>query len=246
MLGRLIHVLSHLTLHGNRDQVVPVQAVDTDVVVVEQLPQLGCDRQPDFVDAGEPVEPRSELLNGLELGSPRRHLRVVLGGLDRHARLGCERRQRVELVVGPLTRPVVVDVEQAQQLGAVEERRRADRVEALLHDGGADTRAARVIPIVPREHRSPSLHGHGGQGRLREIANGGQVPAGQATGDRRHELAISLAEHDRGAVAPEQHHRVVDQAGQDLFEVQLAAYVLGHSTQCIKSVHLLDRLVEKA
>ena len=59
-------------------------------------------------------------------------------------------------------------------------------------------------------------------------------------------MAISLAEHDRGAVAPEQHHRVVDQAGQDLFEVQLAADVLGHSTQCIKSVHLLDRLVEKA
>ena len=40
----------------------------------------------------------------------------------------------------PRVRLVVVDVEQAEQLRAVHERRRAQRVEALLDDGGAHVR----------------------------------------------------------------------------------------------------------
>ena len=38
----------------------------------------------------------------------------------------------------PLVRLVVVDVEQPEELVAVEERRRADRVEPLLDDRGPD------------------------------------------------------------------------------------------------------------
>ena len=78
-----------------------LEPVDPDVVIVDELAELGRDRRADLAHAGQAVEPGAELLDGLELGGPGRHLAVVLGGLDRDLGLGREGRERVELVVGP-------------------------------------------------------------------------------------------------------------------------------------------------
>ncbi len=111
LLGGLVDVLADLTLHGDRDQVLALEPVDPDVVVVDQLPKLGRDREADLADARQPRQADAELLDRLELGCPGRHLLEVLGVLDRHRRLGRERGHRVELVVGPVVGRVVVDVE---------------------------------------------------------------------------------------------------------------------------------------
>ena len=138
LLGRLVDVLADLALHRDRDQVLADEPVDPDVVVVDELAQLGRDREADLAVARQPRQADAELLDRLELGRPGRHLLEVLGVLDRDRRLRREGGHRLELVVGPVVRRVVVDVQQAEQLGAVEQRRRADRVEALLDDGRPD------------------------------------------------------------------------------------------------------------
>ena len=142
-------------------------------------------------DARQVAEAGAELLDRLELGRPGRHLLEVLGGPDGDAGLGRQGRDRVELVVGPGVRLVVVDVEQAEQLGAVHERRRADRVEALLDDGRPDIGAARVVAVAGREQRSA-----GGDGRGRQ---------GAASGSRPHRCRGRPADRPRlaaGTVAP--------------------------------------------
>jgi len=50
-------------------------------------------------------------------------------------------------------RRVVIDVEQAKHVGSVEERRRADRVVALLDDRRPDVLAARVLAVATGEQR---------------------------------------------------------------------------------------------
>ena len=171
LVGRLVDVLADLALHRDRDEVVADEPVDAGVVVVDQLAQLGRDRLADLGDARQPVQPRAELLDRLELGGPRRHPLEVLGGLDRHARLGRQRPDGVELVRRPVVRPVVVDVEQAEEVRAVHQRRRAQRVEAFLDDGGADVLAARVVAVVDREQRLEGGHRGRRQRSLREVAD---------------------------------------------------------------------------
>ena len=148
LVRRLVDVLADLALHRDRDEVLALDAIDADVVVVDELAQLGGDGQADLAHAREVVEPRAELLDRLELGGPGRHLLEVLGGPDRDAGLGRERGDGLELVGDPGMRRVVVDVEHAEQLGAVHQRRRAHRVEALLDDRGADVGAARIVAVV--------------------------------------------------------------------------------------------------
>ena len=48
LLRRLVDVLADLALHRDRDQVVAAEAIDADVVVVDQLAELGRDRQADL------------------------------------------------------------------------------------------------------------------------------------------------------------------------------------------------------
>ena len=108
LLRRLVDVLADAALHGDGQQVLVVEPVDADVVVVDELAELGGDRLADLLDARQAAEPRAELLDRLELGRPRRQLGVVPGGLDRDRRLGRERVHRLELVVGPGVRLVVV------------------------------------------------------------------------------------------------------------------------------------------
>ena len=154
LVGRLVDVLADLSEHGHRDQVRADQPVDPGIVVVDQLAELAGDRLADLGHARQPAEACPELLDRLELGRPCRHPLVVLGGPDRDARLGRKRTDGVELVVGPVVRPVVVDVEHPEQVGAVEERRGAQRVEAFLDDRRADAFAARVVAVADREQRA--------------------------------------------------------------------------------------------
>ena len=102
LVGRLVDVFADLALHRDRDELVADEAVDAGVVVVDQLAQLGRDRLADLGDARQLVQPCPELLDRLELGGPRRHPLEVLGGLDRHARLGRQRPDGVELVRRPV------------------------------------------------------------------------------------------------------------------------------------------------
>ena len=104
---------------------------------------------------GQAVQPGPELLDRLQLGRPGRHLLEVLGGPDRDAGLGRERRHRLELVVASRVRLVVVDVEQAEQRGR---RRAAARVQIVSKPSwttAARTSApARVVAVVDGEQRS--------------------------------------------------------------------------------------------
>ena len=79
LLGRLVHVLADPALHRDRHEVVAVQPVDADVVVVDELAELGRDRVADLLDARQAVEARAERLDRLELGRPGRELGVVRG-----------------------------------------------------------------------------------------------------------------------------------------------------------------------
>ena len=133
------------------EQLVAGDPVDADVVIVDQLPELGRDREPDLIDLAQPVEPRTQLLDRLELGRPRRHPVVVLRGADRHAGLRCELCHGLELVLRPLVGPVVVDVQHAEELPAIEQRSDADRVEALPDDVCPDVGSARIVAIADGE-----------------------------------------------------------------------------------------------
>ena len=54
LLDRLVDVLPDLTLHGDRDQILAPESIDADVVIVDELAQLGGDRQPDLPLVAEP------------------------------------------------------------------------------------------------------------------------------------------------------------------------------------------------
>ena len=53
-------------------------------------------------------------------------------------------------------------------------------------------------------------------------------------------------EEDRGAIALEQDHRVVDQAGQDPVEVEPAADVAGHPAQRLGSMEQVGDFLGRA
>ena len=173
----LVDVLADLALHRHRDEVRARDAVDPDVVEVDQLAQLRGDRDADLAHAGEVVQPRAELLDGLQLGRPGRHLLEVLGRADGDAGLGRERGEGLELIRRPGMRRVVVDVEQAEQLGAVHHRRRAQRVVALLDHGGPDVGPARVVGVVDGEQRSTRGDGRGGQRPVLDGPHRARYPA---------------------------------------------------------------------
>ena len=187
----------------------------------------------------------AELLDRLELGRPGRHPLVVLGGPDGDARLGRQRADRVELVGRPVVRPVVVDVEQAEQLGAVQQRGRAQRVEALLDHCGTDVLATRVVAVVDREERPQGRHRRGRERSWREDADAGQVCRRQAPADLGLDAAVGLLEEDGCPVALEQDHGVIDQAGQDPVEVEPAADIARDAAQGLGSMEEMGDLVAR-
>ena len=235
----LVDVLADLALHGDRDEVLAVQPIDPGVVEVEQLAQLGRDGEADLLHAREPVESGPELLDRLELGRPGRHLAVVLGRADGHRCLRREGRHGVELVLGPRVRPIVVDVEQAEQVGAVEQGRRAQGVEAFLDHRRAHRTAARVVRIADGEQRPTSRHGRARQGWGGEVADRREVFGRQPIRHLGDDPAVALAEEQGDPVGLEQDRRVIHQAGQGLIEIEPAADVSGHPPQRIEAVELL-------
>ena len=246
LLRRLVDVLADLAEHRDRDEVLLLEPVDADVVVVDELAELGRDGLADLADARQAVEPRAELLDRLELGRPGRHLAVVLGGLDGHRRLGGEGRHRVELTLRPGVRSVVVDVEQPEQFGAVEERHRAQGVEALLDHRRPHRRSARIVGVAGRIERLPGDHGRRGERWRREVADRGEVLGRQPPGDLGHDPAVGSAQEDRHPVGLEEDRGVVGQPAQHLLEVEPPADIAGDPPQGIEPVDLLGGVVEEA
>ncbi len=87
--------------------------------------------------------------------------------------------------------------------------------------------AARVVAIADREERAARGDRGRRQGPGRDVTHAVQVRRREAAADLCRDVPITLLEEDRPPVAFEQHHRVVDQPGQDPVEVQPAADVAG-------------------
>ena len=239
----LVDVLADLALHGDRDDVVALDPVDPDVVVVDELAQLGRDGLPDLVHAGQPVQACPQLLDRPELRGPRGHPLEVLGRADRHARLGREGGHRLEVVLGPGVRSVVIDDEEPEQLGAVEERRGADGVVALLDHGRTHALTARVVAIVDREHRSTCGDRERGQGAGRELADAPEVARREAPTHLGDDASVRPLQEHGGAIGFEQDHRVIDQTGQDPVEVEPAADVARDPMERLRAMKLAGDLL---
>ncbi len=140
-------------------------------------------------------------------------------------------------------RRVVVDVQRAEQLGPVHERGRAQRVVTLLHDRGAHVGPARVVAVVHREQRSPCGDRGGRQRPHRDRADRVEVAGREVAAHLGHVGAVRPAHEHRGAVALEQDHGMVDQAGEDAIEVQSAADVAGHAAQRLGAVEQVADLL---
>ena len=136
-------------------QVLAVHAVDADVVVVDELPQLGGDGVADLAHLGEPRQPRAEALDRLQLGRPGGHPAERPGGAHGDGRVAGEGLGAVEVDLAPAVRAVVGEVEHPVDLVPVDERRAQQRVDALLHRGGAE-RAARARRVGPDEDHRPA------------------------------------------------------------------------------------------
>ena len=80
-------------------------------------------------------------------------------------------------------RAIVVDVEPAEQLRAVEQGSGTDGVEALLDDRRPHALGARVVAIVDREQRPAGRDGLALERSVREVADAGQEARGQAATD---------------------------------------------------------------
>ena len=243
LVRRLVDVFADLAKHRDGDEVLADHPVDAGVVVVDQLAQLGRDRPADVGDARQAAEARAELLDRLELGGPRRHPLEILGSPDRHAGLRRERANRLEFVVRPVVRLVVVDVEHPEQVAAIEQWGGAERVEALLDDGRADTLATWIIGIADREEGAAGDDGGGREGARREFADAVEVAGRESATDLGDGLAIGPLEEDGGAVALEQDHRVVDQPRQDPIEVEPAADVARDAAQRLGAVEEVGDLL---
>ncbi len=242
-VGGLVDVLADLPLHRDGDELVPHQAIDADVVVVDELAELGRDGHADLMHIRQAVQSGAELLDRLELRGPRGHLLVVLGGADGDRRLGGERGHDLEVVVGPGVRPVVIDVEQADELVVLQERRGADRVVALLDDGGPHVLAARVVPVADREERPPDGRRLHRQRASRRVPDVGQVTGGQAAAHLGRDDPVGPAQEDGATVGFEEDHRVVDQAGEDAVEIEPAADVAGDAAQGLGAMQLAGGVV---
>ena len=173
-----------------------------------------------------------ELLDRLELRGPGRHPVVVLGGPDRDARLVGQLGDRLELVLGPRVRAVVIDVEQPEDRA----RRRA----------AARCTACRTPPGRPPRARRRRAGRRGSRPRTAAgcawMAAAGSDRAGKLRRLLRYSLdsprltsaamrAVVPLQEDGGRVALEQDHGVVDQPGQDPVEVEPAADVAGDPAQ---------------
>ena len=139
-------------------------------------------------------------------------------------------------------RLVVVDVERAEELRPVEERRRADGVEALLDDRCPDVRTTGIVLVrLGRERMARGDRG-GLDGTCRQGADAAQVRRRQATADLCEGLAVAVAQEDRGPVRFEEHHRVIGEPAEDPVELEPAADVARDAAQRLGPVQVLGDL----
>ena len=82
-----------------------------------------------------------------------------------------------------------------------------------------------------------------GQRARRDVADAVEIGRRQAAADLGDRLAVRAQEKDRAAIALEQHHRVIDEAGQDAVEVKARADVAGHPAEGLRTVEEMGDLV---
>ena len=116
-------------------------------------------------------------------------------------------------------------------------------VEAFLDDGRPDVLAARVVAVVDREQRATSGDRRRRQRPRRDPRMLAEVGGRQSAADLGDGTAVLALEEHRRAIAVEQDHRMVDQAGQDPVEVEPAADVAGHPAQRLGAVEQVGHLV---
>ncbi len=185
---RLILELADEPTHGHGDEPAALaQPIDTDVVERDQRLELVRDGVSDLLLGGETGELRAELLDRLQLRRPGGHPREVLGVLDGRRRVRRERRQGLELPWAPWMGSVVVDGQKTEQAVAVEERRGAEGVEALLDHRGSNRLRPRVVAIAHRKERKQLRRRLGGQRWHQKVPHRREIrsrePAAHLRGD---------------------------------------------------------------
>ena len=243
LVRRLVEVLTDLPLHRHRDELGADQPIDPDVVVIDDLAQFRRDGHSDVAHARQVVQTSAELLDRLQLRGPRRHLLVVLGGPDGDTGLGRQGRDRLELVGGPDMGPVVVDVEDAEQVRTVHEGCATDRIEPFLDHRGAGVRSAWVIAVVDGEQGPAGRDGSRGKGVLSHHAHRRLVFHRQPATHLGDVLTVRMAQEDSRAIALEQDHRVVHQPGEDAVQVHAAADVAGNPPKRFRTVDEVRNLL---
>ena len=137
----------------------------------------------------------------------------------------------------------MIDVEQPDQLGPVEERCRAQGVEPLLDDRRADVAGPWIVPVVGGEQRAARGGGVGRQRPRRELGDRLEVSLREPAADLRRSATVGPAQEDGGAIAVEEDHRVLHEAAEDPIEVESAADVRGNPAQGVGAMEAMTHLV---
>ncbi len=140
----------------------------------------------------------------------------------------------------------MVDVEHAEEIGAVEKRRGAQRVEAFLDDRGSNAFAAWVVAVADGEQRPTGRDRGARQRPRRDLADAREVGRGQAATDLRDRMPIGPQQEDSAAVAFEQDHRVIDQPGQDPVQVESRTDIAGHPAERLRPMQEVRDFVSAA
>ena len=227
VLDGLVGVHRAVAEHRDRHQVVAMGPVDADVVVVDELAELGGDRVADLADVGEPRQPRPQALDRLELGRPGRHPAERARRPDRDRRVAREGLGTVEVDLAPAMGSIVGEVQHPVHLVTVDQRRGEQRVHAFLH-GRRPDRRPRARRVRAHEDRRATRRQLSKAGALRlDLPRRVEERVGEAGAAGRGHAALVVAQHDRDAVRPEQHAGVVAEVAHDVADVQPRGQVRG-------------------
>ena len=103
-LGGLVGVDGPVAQHRDRDEHLAPGAIDADVLVLDELAQLGRDRVADGADVVEPRQPGPQPLDRLQLGRPGRHPSEGPRRPDGDGRVARERLRGVDVHLAPPVR----------------------------------------------------------------------------------------------------------------------------------------------
>ncbi len=179
----LVGVLADLTAPGDGHHLVVAYPVDANVVVIDQLAQLGRDGLADLGHRRESGESGAQLLDGLKLRGPGRHLLVVARVANGGTGLCAERLQQLKVVGVPIVALVVVQGEGAQDFAVGKERGDGHRLEALRQDVLAHGHATLIGGIVGGRLCAPRLDGMLIDGASVRVPHGGREAIRQPPGE---------------------------------------------------------------